>query len=78
MSLLRKGVYEGWRDKDHYADSRLFFLPCNDVTPIVEIIGFYYTEAIFLVFTFPWEAVFMNITLEFAKRPDKRRNPLSG
>jgi len=55
-----------------------FFLPCNDVTPIVEIIGFYYTEAIFLVFTFPWEAVFMNITLEFAKRPDKRRNPLSG
>jgi hypothetical protein len=52
-------------------------LSCH-ITPIVEIIGFYYTEAIFLVFTFPWEAVFMNITLEFAKRPDKRRNPLSG
>ena len=43
------------------------------ITPIVEIIGFYSTEAIFLVFTFPWEAVFMNITMEFAKCPDKRK-----
>ncbi len=34
--------------------------------------------AIFLVFTFPWEGVFMNIILEFTKCPDKRRNPRSG
>ncbi len=47
-------------------------------TPIVEIIGFYYTEATFLDFSFPWEAVFMNITVEFVKYPDKRKKPLSG
>jgi hypothetical protein len=48
------------------------------ISPIVEIIGFYYTEAIFLVFTFPWEAVFANITLEIAKCPDKRKKTHSG